>query len=79
MLFNSTKKLIRINTYTICSSNQLGLEVERPEWSTYILLFSLFYTIKEIFLVFMRFLQPPYMKFPTSDQWCTSFTTHLYL
>ena len=34
---------------------QLGLEVERPERSTTFSFFSLFYTIKEIFLVFRRF------------------------
>ena len=29
-----TTKTILIKPYTICSSHQLGLEVERPEWST---------------------------------------------
>ena len=55
VVYHTTKK-IQIKLYTICSSHQLGLEVERPEWSTtLILLFSLFYTIKEIFSVFRRF------------------------
>ena len=29
-----TTKIIQIKSYTICSSHQLGLEVERPEQST---------------------------------------------
>ena len=36
------------------SSHLLVLEVERPEWSTTFSCLT-FYTIKEIFLVFMRF------------------------
>ena len=27
-------KMIQTKPYTICSSHQLGLEVERPEWRT---------------------------------------------
>ena len=64
--------MIKIKPYTICSPHQLGLEVETRERSTDILLFSLFHTIKEIFLVFRQFFLPPYtepvalfMKFPT--------------
>ena len=73
----ATTKTIQIKAYTVLSSNQLGLEVERPKRSllmgrtesnqtnktraeNYILIFSLFYTIEEIFLFFMRFFQPPY-------------------
>ena len=47
------QKSSQIRLYTICSSNQLELEVERPELSTTFSFFSLFYMIKEIFLVFM--------------------------
>ena len=55
-----TTARIQIKPYTICSSLQLGSEVERPERSTTFSFFLLFYTIKEIFLVFRQFFQPPY-------------------
>ena len=52
--------------------NQLGLEVETPEWSNKFFFFLLFYTIKEICLVFMELFGLTYtesaalcMKFPT--------------
>ena len=62
-----------IKSYTICSSRQLGLEVERPEQSTNFSFFAILQDTRNI-LVFMRFLQAPYaepvalfVKIPTRD------------
>ena len=80
-----TSKTIQIKPYTICSSHQMGLEVERPGCSITFSFFSLFYTIKEIFLVFRRFFQSPYtepstlfMKFPTREVLSQILTKHIF-
>ena len=62
-----TTKMIQIKLYTICSSHQLGLEVERPEWSTIFFIFLLFYMIKRhIYANFFR-LHIQSLKFPTCE------------
>ena len=81
-----TTKTIQIKPCTICSSHQLGLEVERPEWSTTFFFFlSLFHTIKEIFLYFRRVFQSPYtepvalfMKFPTREMFSQILSKHIF-
>ena len=51
--FDLTIKTIQINSYTICSSHQLGLEVERPERSTTIFFFRFFLFTDNFFIVFL--------------------------
>ena len=49
-------KVVYLMTTTIqIKQHQLGLEVEGPEQSTTFSFISLFYTIKEMSLVFRRF------------------------
>ena len=66
-----TTKTIQIKPCTIFSSNQLGLEVERPERSTKFSFFAILHDIRNIFSFYVIF-QAPYtelaalfMKFPT--------------
>ena len=48
-------KMIQLKPYAISNARQLGLQVERPEWSTTVSFFPLFQTTKTLFLVCMQY------------------------
>ena len=56
-------KMIQIKRYTICSFNQLGLEVERPEWRTTFSFFAILHNKRNIFSFYAIF-PGSFMKFP---------------